>query len=227
MNLVYKNFLSLLLIFSFNPVYGGSECRSFLNDQNNRTLQYFTSNLRIKILETDDEINAALDVVNNKQVEEQSKDRIPREEMLSHIINGQSNLADAREAFFNDDKVLGISFGIFLNDKVIGFITFSEYYKDLLTSIRNQTNLEGENWLVYGIAILPEFQGRGYGKEVTNWRLKFAFESLGADGVFVDIKPSNSISQSLSRQFGFQPLYLVMPDGGDIFYLSRSQYLRQ
>jgi ribosomal-protein-alanine N-acetyltransferase len=55
-----------------------------------------------------------------------------------------------------------------------------------------------------GFHLLPEFWGKGYGKETAQTVIKYAFETLKADILFAGHNPANVASKSLLEKIGFQ-----------------------
>jgi [ribosomal protein S5]-alanine N-acetyltransferase len=76
-----------------------------------------------------------------------------------------------------------------------------------------------------GIHLRPAFWGQGLGEEAGRGIIAFAFETLGANGLFAGHHPANAASRKLIQKLGFQytheelypptglqhPSYLLMP----------------
>lgn len=58
------------------------------------------------------------------------------------------------------------------------------------------------SWTITDIAIGPDFQGKGYGKQIVTALLKLAFEQ-GATEVFYDCFSQNTVSKQLALSCGF------------------------
>ena len=55
-----------------------------------------------------------------------------------------------------------------------------------------------------GFHLLPEYWGKGYGKEAAEGMIKYAFEKLGAGKLFAGHNPANTASAKLLAKLGFR-----------------------
>lgn len=58
-------------------------------------------------------------------------------------------------------------------------------------------------WTITDIAIGPDFQGKGYGKQTVNALVNLAFDSYGASEVGYECFAGNAASKRLARSCGF------------------------
>ena len=176
------------------------------------------------------EIESLITVFLNRQVAQQTGEFVRRDIVVRLMGESQVTLREAQSALNDPAQSLFLfNLGIFLNGKVIGGISMREHPKEWMDIIQKEAKWvtgeeiikPGEKWITYGVVLLPEFQGKGYGREITQKRLQFAFEALKVDGILVDINPQNKASIGLSTQFGFRPLGLKVPWQGynDLYYL--------
>ena len=54
-----------------------------------------------------------------------------------------------------------------------------------------------------GFHLIPEYWGKGYGKEAAEAMIKYAFEELGAEKLFAGHNPANTASARLLTKLGF------------------------
>jgi ribosomal-protein-alanine N-acetyltransferase len=62
-----------------------------------------------------------------------------------------------------------------------------------------------------GVHLLPPYWGQGFAVEAAQTIIAFAFESLGAHGLFAGHHPENNASRSVLKKLGFQYT-------GEVFY---------
>ncbi|KAG7088475.1 hypothetical protein E1B28_012464 [Marasmius oreades] len=55
----------------------------------------------------------------------------------------------------------------------------------------------------YGISLMPEFWGRGYGKEVTRFMVNYAFDEMAAHRVSLWVFSHNTVALALYKKIGF------------------------
>jgi len=72
-------------------------------------------------------------------------------------------------------------------------------YTLIQTSTANVKNRDG----TFGIALLPQFWGRGYGKEVTKFMVDYAFRWLGLHRISLDVFENNRSAIALYLIVGF------------------------
>lgn len=191
-----------------------TQCGQYLDSsqENIELFHLYTKRLEIKKLHGNDEINAYLDLIEITEITKRSEGIIRRELFLAALKASQKSLTAAKYAFESKRMYLVVrNLGIFYDSKLIGGITFGQFTEEIMFKLRKETDVvnNGEKWITYGILIAPEHQGKGFGTELTKRRIAFAFESLGADGVLVEIDDDNLPSLWLStRKFGFKPLGL-------------------
>ena len=130
------------------------------------------------------------------------------------------NIYSIAEAYAaNASKGYAMPFGIYLDDKPIGFIMFG-YYPDL--DYARQALEEDDipeyiirSYLIWRFMIDKEYQGKGYGKEALQLALEYvrSFPCGEADYCWLSYEPENEAARKLYGSFGFEEKQ--KPEGWD------------
>jgi len=79
------------------------------------------------------------------------------------------------------------------------------------------------------LAIHPRFRGRGFGKRLLQYGLRFIQEK-GCRKAFLEVRVSNWIAQKMYQELGFQPIGIrkrYYSDGEDALIMRRENYKEQ
>jgi RimJ/RimL family protein N-acetyltransferase len=89
--------------------------------------------------------------------------------------------------------------------------------------------IDPKKWMERGTTILPEHWGKGYSTEAGEAVLRFAFETLGLEGMVSIVHKDNKASLRVIQKNGFQIDETVQGDLPDFihFYITREQYFEK
>ena len=125
------------------------------------------------------------------------------------VASNVYSLAEAYAAVAS--KGYALPFGIYLDDKPIGFIMFG-YYPDMAYAryvFGEDTDIPDyivRSYLIWRFMIDKEYQGKGYGKEAFRLALEYvrSFPCGEADYCWLSYEPENETARQLYRSFGFE-----------------------
>ena len=132
-----------------------------------------------------------------------------------------SNLYSLAEAYAAEaSKGYALPFGIYLDDKPIGFIMFGyypdlDYAKQAFGEDKEIPDYIPGSYLIWRFMIDVKSQNKGYGKEAMKLALEFirTFPCGEADRCWLSYDPENTVAKHLYRSFGFEEM--KMPEGWD------------
>jgi ribosomal protein S18 acetylase RimI-like enzyme len=116
-----------------------------------------------------------------------------------------------RDAFPLEDWLSLESYWIVVDGQVAGsaaFIRDVEFQEDLPGEQEN-TEQPGTIY-IQSTGLLPEFRGRGLGKQIKGWQIEFAKRN-GFRRILTNCRESNAAMLSINQKFGFQAIRIT-PD---------------
>ena len=112
-------------------------------------------------------------------------------------------------------------FGIFLEDKPVGFLMIGyypnlEYAKKYADKDEATPYFMNQSYLIWRLMIDKKYQGKGYGKQALQLALDYiyTFPVGKAKYIWLSYEPSNETARNLYRSFGFKEAK-KMPKGWD------------
>lgn len=178
-------------------------CDSFLMeafpDEDVDNLLLVTTRLELKPLSTSDSLNYA-DIFNNADVRKMGN-HLPVSDLQAYrrLEGGVHNLKDAVKII---RKPFRIIFGIYERGNLIGYMTI---HKSRQTSnVYEYRKSPKENWVSLSYSFIPSYWKRGIATEAGQRVVRFAFESLGVDGVHAAVWVDNVASKRVLEKIGFK-----------------------
>lgn len=140
------------------------------------------------------------------------------DDQKNYVASNIFSLAEAYAAKTSGGYAM--PFGIYLDDKPIGFIMFG-YYPDLdyaKAAFGEELEIPDyipESYLLWRFMIDREYQRKGYGREALKLALDFirTYPCGDADCCWLSYEPENDVARKLYRSFGFAEA--DMPEGWD------------
>lgn len=231
---VLTTLLCLFTHLSSNSKVYAQECSTFLFDRptslasaDHEKLIFNSQNFQIRPITSYDDFLKVYELFLS------AGENVTLEWLKGLFYYSQRTLTEAKKAFLNSDQEIAIfNLGVYEGNTFVGTVTFKEYVSDWQNLIQSHATelgvkLEGTKWLSMGIALLPKYQGRGIGQEITRKRVEIAFELLDADVILIDIQPTNLISIKNVKRFGFRPLGFFLPISAyetEVYYLNREDF---
>ena len=140
-----------------------------------------------------------------------------KESQKNFVASNMYSLAEAYAVVASKGYV--IPFGIYLEDKAVGFLMIG-YYPDLNYARKDLETDEIPEYVVTSYSVWrfmidQEYQGKGYGKEAFRLALEYirTLPCGKADYCWLSYEPENEVARKLYASFGFQEM--PMPEGWD------------
>lgn len=92
-----------------------------------------------------------------------------------------------------------------MEDHAVAKVYETTYIAELDGKFVGKIGLERErdDGYIFGFSILPEYRGRGYGRELLSWALR-TFKSENAKGVCLEVAVQNENALTLYKTCGFR-----------------------
>ena len=140
------------------------------------------------------------------------------ESQKNFVASNMFSLAEAYAVVAS--KGFALPFGIYLEDKPVGFL-MSGYYPDLDYAHKAFDDDEEipdyivSSYLLWRFMIGREYQGKGYGREALRLALEYirTFPCGKADCCWLSYEPENEVARKLYASFGF--VEMPLPKGWD------------
>ncbi len=105
------------------------------------------------------------------------------------VIERRAHLAPWTEGIFRDCLRVGYRCEVLqADDDLFGYLVMT---------------VQADEAHLFNLCVDPAHQGRGYGRYLLNRCLEVAREA-GADSIFLEVRPSNTVAIALYHDFGFQ-----------------------
>ena len=140
-----------------------------------------------------------------------------KEEQKNFVASNIYSLAEAYAAVAS--KGYALPFGIYLDEKPVGFIMFGYYPdKEYAQKAFDEEEIPDyivRSYLIWRFMIDQEYQGKGYGREAMRLALEYirTFPCGEAENCWLSYEPENEVARQLYRSFGF--VEKPMPEGWD------------
>ena len=142
-----------------------------------------------------------------------------RKDQKGFVASNVGSLAEAYIAIISGGYPQ--PFGIFLEDKPVGFLMIG-YYPDLEYAKKYADEGEAtpyymdQSYLIWRLMIDKKYQGKGYGRQALQLALDYiyTFPVGKAKYIWLSYEPSNETARNLYRSLGFKEVK-KMPEGWD------------
>ncbi|MBK7845401.1 MAG: GNAT family N-acetyltransferase [Bdellovibrionales bacterium] len=164
--------------------------------ENIEQLKLATACCQLRPVDPDSDLNFMIKLFGNPKVRRMSGDRLDADRVKVIFRRGQRTLASALSV-----RDLAIDFVIEVDNELVGSIQLVR--ADLQAIYDYEIGRPSETWFSIGYSLMPEVWGRGYGTQVVDRVLQFAFDHLNATGVHASVLKKNAASRNILKKLEF------------------------